>query len=610
MRDLRRLLRYARPYRARIIVAIVSGLVVSTLSAISVGALQPVFGLLFNVGDVPYLSLPGPLRTMGPEILRRLPESLASNAVMLLSLVALFLLLGVILRGTFAYLQGYLMEYISEVAKRDLRDHLYANLHDLSLGYFTRTPTGEVMSRLTFDVELSGRTLLNVFTSVMKEPFTAIGLLGVLFLINWRLAAIALLCIPLAVYPIVKFGKKIRLRGTAIQERRADLNTLLQQTVSGIRIVKAFGMELYERSRFAKKNTAVFRSMMRIARLDALSGPVVEVLGFTGVVAMVWVGGYLISRGFLLPEELMTFVVTLGLFFQPVRRISKMNNTIQRGMAGVRRVFEFMDLVPEVRELPGAQVLPPMQREIAFRDLSFAYDGAREALRGVTLAARTGEIVAVVGPSGAGKSTLVNLIPRFYDPTSGAIEIDGVDIRQATLKSLRGQIGMVTQEIILFDDSVYNNVTYGRRDVSPERVYEALAVANALEFVEKLPEGLDTRIGETGVRLSGGQRQRIAIARAVAKDPPILILDEATSSLDAESEKVVQDALDRVMEHRTTFIVAHRLSTVRRADKILVLYDGRIVEQGTHDELLARGGAYSRLYRTQLLPAGESSLSY
>lgn len=608
MTEFWRLLRYVLPYKGRVVIAILCMLIVSVLSAASVGVLQPVFGLLFRTETSPHLSLPGPLRQWGASLLQSLPAPLAANPLALLSLIATALLGGVVLRGLLAYAQEYLINYVAERVMRDIRDDLYRHLLTLSPGYFSRTPTGQVMSRITFDVDLCGKTLIVLSGSTLREPFTALGLMGLLFLIHWQLALVTFIVLPLAMYPIAKFGKKIRSRGTVVQERRAELNTILQETVTGIRIVQAFGMEEYEQARFARKNAEVFRGGMRIAKVDALASPVIEVLGFTGVVATVWLGGYLIINQLLLAEELMTFLLALGAFFQPIRKMGKMNNAAQQGMAGVRRAFEFLDTIPEVQEAPRAVPLPRMRKGITFRDVSFAYppERNREVLRQITLTALVGEIVALVGPSGAGKSTLVSLIPRFYDPTAGVIEIDGVDIRQVTLRSLRGQIGMVTQEVILFDDTVFNNIAHGRRDVSPEQVYQAAAVANALEFIEKLPRGFDTPIGEKGVRLSGGQRQRIAIARAVVKDPPLLILDEATSSLDVESERLVQDALDRLMEHRTTFVIAHRLSTVQRADTILVLDGGRIVERGTHKELLGRDGMYTRLYQTQLLGVGRT----
>jgi subfamily B ATP-binding cassette protein MsbA len=358
-------------------------------------------------------------------------------------------------------------------------------------------------------------------------------------------------------------------------------------------------MEEYEKRRYSEASDQVFRAILRIVRVDALTSPVLEVLGSVGIVVAVWVGGYLVFSKSLTPGAFMAFLGALASLYQPVKRISQINNNIQRGMAGVARVFELMDLRSDVAERPNAVALGRMQEGVELHNVSFAYEADRLVLRGVSFSAKLGEIVAIVGSSGAGKTTLVNLIPRFYDPTSGTITIDGIDISRATVRSLREQMGIVAQDTILFDDSVFNNIAYGQRDVAPDKVVEAARIANAHEFINALPEGYATRIGERGLRFSGGQKQRIAIARAILKNPPLLILDEATSALDAESERLVQEALDRLMQNRTAFVIAHRLSTIIRADKILVLDGGCLVEQGTHAELLAQGGVYCRLYDTQ-----------
>jgi subfamily B ATP-binding cassette protein MsbA len=449
-------------------------------------------------------------------------------------------------------------------------------------------------------VESLGDASTELFRNALREPLNIIALIALLFLIKWQLALLSLLVLPVAILPIAKFGAKIRRRGTRVQEWRARLNTILQETVSGVRIVKAFGMEEYEKRRYWDASDQVFTSIMRIWRVDALTSPVLEVLGSVGIIVAVWVGGYLVFTRSLTPGAFMAFLGALVSLYQPVKRISQINNIIQKGMAGAARVFELLDLRSEVTERPDAEVLGRMQEGVQFHNVSFAYGSDRVVLQGVSFSAKLGEIVAIVGSSGAGKTTLVNLVPRFYDPISGMITIDGREISRVTIRSLREQMGIVTQDTILFDDTVFNNIAYGQREVAPDRVVEAARIANAEQFIEALPEGYETRIGERGVRLSGGQKQRIAIARAILKNPPLLILDEATSALDAESEWLVQEALDRLMENRTTFVIAHRLSTIIRADRILVLDAGRLVEQGTHAELMARGGVYSRLYQSQL----------
>jgi ATP-binding cassette, subfamily B, bacterial MsbA len=592
-----RLIRRAWPHRWRVGVSLVCAVFVSFLNAVSVASLQPVFDGLFGHGAG--ISLPPAIAGLLGDLPAQLLAYAQANKLATLSLVVAFVLGVFLLKGALSFVDSYQMKWVAERIQADLRYDIYSHLHTLSLSYFTRTPTGEIMSRTTNDVALVGGSVTDLFRNALREPLSMAGLIALLFLINWKLALLSLVVFPAALYPIIQFGRKMRKRGGQVLQRFTELNTLLQETIAGIRIVKAFAMEDYERGRFRAQNERFFRAMIRISLVDSLTHPVMDTLGAIGVVLAVWAGGYLVISGTLTPGGFVAFLGALGSLYQPVKRLSQVNNNVQQGVASLTRIYGLLDMQPEVAERPDAVPLPLFHDRVEFRDVHFAYEEDQPILSGVSLAARLGELVAIVGPSGAGKTTLVNLIPRLYDPTRGQIRIDGVDVRGVTLHSLRAQMGIVTQETILFDDTVFNNIAYGRIDIAPDRVAEAARLANADEFIEALPEGYATRIGERGVRLSGGQRQRLAIARAILKDPPILILDEATSSLDAESERVVQEALDRVMEHRTTFVIAHRLSTILRADAILVLKDGAIVEVGTHADLLARQGVYAQLYETQ-----------
>jgi len=600
-----RLIKRAWPHRARILLSLVCAILASALNAVSVASLQPVFDGLFGQGIG--VSLPPAIVRLLGDLPARITAYAQTNRLGVLTFVVAFVMVVFLLKGALSIVDGYQMKWVAERVQADLRQEIYSHIHSMSLSYFTRTSTGEIMTRTTTDVGLVGGSVTDLFRNAFREPLNMAGLIGLLFLINWKLALISLVVFPAALYPIIQFGRKMRKRAGQVLQRYTELNTLLQETISGIRIVKAFAMEDYERGRFRDHNERVFRALMRISLVDCLTHPVMETLGAIGVVLAVWVGGYLVIAGELTPGGFVAFLGALGSLYQPIKRLSQVNNNVQQGVAGLTRIYRLLDTQPDVAEAPGATALPTIQDRIDFVGVHFAYDMDQPILTDVSLSAKLGELVAIVGPSGAGKTTLVNLIPRFYDPSRGTVRIDGVDVREVTLHSLRAQMGIVTQETILFDDTIANNIAYGRSDIDPSRIEEAARLANAHEFITALPEGYRTRIGERGVRLSGGQRQRLAIARAILKDPPILILDEATSSLDAESERVVQEALDRVMEHRTTFVIAHRLSTILRADKILVLKDGTIVETGTHASLLARPGIYAQLYETQLKAAEVAS---
>ncbi|MBW8005864.1 MAG: ABC transporter ATP-binding protein [candidate division NC10 bacterium] len=600
MSDFRRLLGYALVHKGKMCVAIVAMLLVAVLSAISIGTIQPILDLVLSPKGAPsFISLPKALQDHLGSVINSLTWIQEADKLTVVIAICGILLILLIVQGALTYLHKFLMSYVAEHVMMDVRNDLYAVVHTLSLGFFSRRSTGELMARLTLDVNLMGETVILTFGHALREPFYILSFGILLFLLHWQLALFCLIGLPLLFFPIAEFGKKIRRRSLEVQERRAELNSILQEALTGIRIVKAFLGEEYEERRFTRKNREAFGAAVRIARVNAFSSPFLQVLGGIGILGIVIFGSYSVLRQILTLGEFMVFLAALLSIFHPIKRLGGLNNMIQRGMAGVRRVFELMDTKPDLLEAPDAVSLPAVRGDVAFRGVSFAYDGAAPVLDGVSLEVRSGELVAIVGSSGAGKSTLVNLISRFYDPIAGRVEVDGTDVRRVTFRSLREQIGIVTQETILFDDTVHNNIAYGQWGVESDRVREAARIAHATEFIERLPQGYETCVGERGVRLSGGEKQRIAIARAVLRDAPILILDEATSALDAESERLVQGALDNLMRDRTTFIIAHRLSTILRADKILVLEQGRIVESGTHQELLEARGVYYRLYQKQ-----------
>ena len=521
-----------------------------------------------------------------------------SKDVTMLRLVPLAVVLIYLVLGAAMYGQEYFLGWVGHDVIRQLRNSLYDKIQDLPISFFQAEKTGSLMSRITNDVSVIRDMVSTAITGAIRDLFTIIGLTGVIFYRDWKSALAALVVLPLAFYPIVRLGRRVRRVTTGTQEIRADLSAFLHETFAGNKIVKAIGMESYEKRRFFDKTRKLFRLEMKAVKAKALSSPLMEFLGGLGVAFVIWYGGSKVIAGTSTPGTFFSFMGAVLMLYGPVKKLSKLNNTVQQGLAGVDRVFDILEQGSDIRDPLNPLAIPPGPHRIAFRDVWFRYD-AKPILRGITLDVGPGEILALVGMSGGGKTSLVNLIPRFYDVSRGAVLIDGIDIRAVAVSDLRRQIAIVTQDPILFNDTVRNNIAYGKPEATDAEIEAAARAAYAWDFIQNFPEGFNTLIGELGGRLSGGQKQRICIARALLKNAPILILDEATSSLDSESEALVQKALANLMRGRTTFVIAHRLSTIGHARRVVAIVDGAIVEQGTHEELLAAEGVYHKLYQMQ-----------
>jgi subfamily B ATP-binding cassette protein MsbA len=517
----------------------------------------------------------------------------------LLNVITIGIVVVFALRGFFVYGQSYLMAFISQKVVIDLREHLFRHFQRLSVSYFDRSQTGKVLSYMTNDVGVLQGALAQNVIELASESLALVGSLIAMFYLHWQLALLTLITVPLVAEAMKIFGVKLRRASGTMQQRAAEITSVLQEMIVSIRLIRLFVREDYEIGRFNRENENNFNAQMKAAQLSATLTPVVEFLAAFAVTVIVWYGGNEVINGNLTSGSLIAFLVYAVNISNPVKRLGNVYGSIQRAVAAADRVFEVLDTLPEVQDAPDAKPLPPVEGRVTFEDVTFEYRSGEPALRNMSIDVAPGQVLAIVGPSGAGKSTIANLIPRFYDPQAGRICIDGVNIRDVTVASLREQLAMVPQDTILFSASIYENILYGRLDATREEVTAAAQASNAHNFIMQLPDGYETQIGERGCQLSGGQRQRIAIARAILKNPRILILDEATSALDAESERLVQDALDKLMVGRTTFVIAHRLSTIQRADRILVLEKGRMVECGTHADLLDAGGLYCKLYSIQ-----------
>ena len=614
MNPFRRMLRYAKPHWKAVVLAFMASVMYVAFNSASVWLTASFINVLFPQSTEQTIQEQMPstqtqitvnerMKSFADDLLKQ------ENRTETLKALCIAIFIMFLCKNLFFYCKGLAFGYIEMGLITDIRNDLYTHLHSLSLSFFHKKKAGEISTIMLNDVEMMRKSFNVSFNKLIVEPINILTFMTILFIISWRLSLIAVFILPVSTYVISKIGRSIRRKSLRNSRQIAGIMSIIQETLYGIRVVKAFAMEKFETQRFFTETRKYFWLVFRAIRLKSLSSPISETLGVLIGVILLWFGGREVLAGSNLgAEDFVRFIIMLFAILNPIKQLNNVNIQLQQGIASAMRVFTILDVVPKIQEKPNARKLDDFHDKIEFRGVSYHYESSDgDVLRDINLRVNKGDIIAIVGHSGAGKSTLMDLLPRFYDPQKGDILIDGVSIKDVTLESLRSLMGIVTQETILFNDTILNNIAYGMEDADAEKVRAAAIAANAYEFIDSFPDQFDTVIGDKGTRLSGGQRQRIAIARALLKNPPILIFDEATSSLDTESEQKVQNAIERLMRDRTAFVIAHRLSTIKNANKIIVLDQGKIVETGSHADLISRPDSlYSYLYQLQF---GEENLN-
>lgn len=609
-----RIISYTKPYWKQILLTFIFTIFYAILNGVSVYLTIPLLDTLFQQStneNIIQQQTTKQTSTIFPDWIERTKKNISKsfNDFILdgeksdvLLRICILILIAFFLKNVFGYLQGNFMAYVEYASMKDLRDQAYMHLHKLPMSYFKKERVGNLISRFTNDVNLIQSSISATFSNLIKEPLTILVFLFIAITISWKLTLFAFLILPFSMGIIAWIGFKLRRQTSKLQSKLADITSILQETISAVKIVKAFGMEQYENKKFIDETRSFMKLVLRIILVRNASSPLTEFLSVIVGAFIIYYGGLLvIEQKTLTASEFLGFLFAIFQMMPPIKELSSVNNRIQEASAAADRVFKILDTNPSIKDLPDSKILEKFKHSIKFNNVSFKYEDSEEwVLKNVSFKVKKGDIVALVGPSGGGKSTLVDLIPRFYDPTSGSILIDDVDIKNYSIQSLRAKMGIVTQETFLFNTTIRENIAYGFSDYTEEKIIEAAKTANAHDFIMEMPKGYDTIIGERGVKLSGGQRQRLTIARALLKNPEIMIFDEATSALDNESEILVQEAIERLMKNRTTFVIAHRLSTIRNASIIIVIDKGEIVQMGTHDQLiLQEGKLYKKLYELQ-----------